>query len=698
MAIKKILGTALCSVALLYAAAAKAESCGSSQCNEYLIKFTNRATPDQINQILARETLSVEQYFETTGVYHTVGDGSRPSEEVIENLNADPNVSFAEPNYEIRADSLPNDPLFSELWAFQNTGQYSGGVGIDIGMMEVWNNLINPEPVVIAVVDSGIDYTHPDLADNMWKNPGEIPGNQIDDDGNGYVDDVYGYDFVNNDSDPKDDYFHGTHVAGIIGAVANNGVGITGMNWNARLMALKFMRTDGAGPLSAAMACIDYAVKMGAKVINNSWSFTYPGLTSLPASPSSEPVQSLRFTIQKADQAGVVFVAAAGNGGLNADYLPNYPAAYTVGNVLSVTATDNKDQLANFSNYGSVSVDMGAPGVLIESTFPLWKITPPYKFMSGTSQAAPFVAGAAALLMAENPDLSHRQVIQNILQGVHPIAALSGKTLTGGRLDLAQAFALVSPSSNHSPVAYAGATQNKTAGSTVTLSGTATDSDGDSPLIYQWSLSVPSGSAAKLNSYTSSTTSFPADKVGTYYATLVVSDAKSSSTPVTAAIYVIYPTISALSEEGGSVTEGGFEMGPSTVVIAALSETSGEPLDPATGNQIKPGESVLLDGTQSIISTDAVENLEFHWAFVEKPAGSEAALGGSDMGIANLRPDLSGTYTLELSISDGKRTSLGEYSFLAVPAVSEQTGGGEEIQGGTPSDGAAASGGCSLAP
>ena len=211
--------------------------------------------------------------------------------------------------------------------------------------------------VLVGVIDTGVDYNHPDLAANIWTNPGEIAGNGIDDDGNGYIDDVHGYDFVNNDGDPMDDNGHGTHFSGTIGGVGNNGIGVAGVNWNVKIMALKFLDSGGSGSTANAVAGVQYATMMGVDVTSNSWG-------------GGGFSQALYDAIDAAGAANIAFVAAAGNNGANNDTSPAYPAAYDLPNIISVAATDDNDELASFSNYGAASVDLGAPGVDILSTLP----------------------------------------------------------------------------------------------------------------------------------------------------------------------------------------------------------------------------------------------------------------------------------------------------------------------------------------
>ena len=367
----------------------------------------------------------------------TVDPGQTP-EQAMAALAAQPGVVDVEPDLPLRIDRIPNDSRFSFLYGLNNNGQTGGVADADIDAPEAWD-LATGGDVLVAVIDTGVDYTHPDLAANIWTNPGEIPGNGVDDDGNGFVDDVHGYDFANGDPDPRDDNNHGTHVAGIIAAVGDNGQGVVGVNWRARIMALKFMDANGRGSTSAAIQALDYAVRMGARVSNNSWG-------------GGGFSRALRDAIAAAGRAGHLFVAAAGNDGVNADRSPHYPSGYTLDNIVSVAATDDADRLARFSNYGAASVDLGAPGVSIESTLRGNR----YGSLSGTSMATPYVTGAAALLLAANPGLTVAQLKAALLDNVDPIAALRGRSLTGGRLNLFRALSAVAqaaPPANPAPPA-----------------------------------------------------------------------------------------------------------------------------------------------------------------------------------------------------------------------------------------------------
>lgn len=343
--------------------------------------------------------------------------------EALATFQADTRVNVAEANYTLMLEKIPNDPYFNSLYGMNNVGQTGGLLDADIDATEGWDISTGTGNTIVAVIDSGVDYTHPDLAANMWRNTREVAGDGIDNDGNGYADDIYGYDFANNDSNPMDDNNHGTHVAGTIGAVGNNGVGVAGVNWNAKIMALKFLDATGSGSTSAAISALNYAVRMGAKISNNSWGGG--GYSSL-----------LDQAITNARNAGHIFVVAAGNSASNNDVTANYPSNYTQDNVVAVAATDSRDALASFSSYGATQVDLAAPGVGIYSTLPGNK----YGSYSGTSMATPHVAGALSVIWDQNPTLTYQQVIQKLYAGVDKISALTGKVATGGRLNLAKAL------------------------------------------------------------------------------------------------------------------------------------------------------------------------------------------------------------------------------------------------------------------
>jgi subtilisin family serine protease len=334
----------------------------------------------------------------------------------IRQISKDPNVEYAEPDYIVKAINTPNDEYFSRLYAMNNQGQTGGKVDADIDAVEAWDSFTgNPDDILIGVIDTGIDYLHPDLVDNIWKNPGEIPNNGIDDDGNGFIDDYYGWDFAYDDNDPDDQHGHGTHVSGTIAGKGNNGIGVTGVMWNARVMALKFLDASGSGTTSDAIDAVNYATIMNVQVTNNSWGGG-----------------GYSQALEEAIASSGIFVAAAGNNGTDNDQYPEYPGSYTLDNIISVAATDHNDSLAYFSCYGRNSVDLSAPGVDILSSLPGNN----YDAWSGTSMATPHVTGAVALLWSNNSSLTSTDVKSAILQSVDKIPSLENRTVSGGRLNI----------------------------------------------------------------------------------------------------------------------------------------------------------------------------------------------------------------------------------------------------------------------
>lgn len=347
-------------------------------------------------------------------------------------LMADDLVQSCEPNLLYSPAVIPDDPDFANQWGLDNAVE-----GVDIRAPAGWEILSSSEDTVVAVLDTGVDYRHPDLADNMWRNPDEIPDNGIDDDRNGYIDDIHGIDATGvmaGDPWPPEcwngrGFGHGTHVAGIIAASGNNGIGVSGVAWRSKIVAVKAQAPCSAQLMSIAdlIAGIDYLIALkrsGIKLtaINASWG----------GGGSNAYSAELYAAIVRARAADIVFVAAAGNNGANSDIVPFYPAGYSLDNIISVAALTRSGPLAFFSNYGRRTVDIGAPGDSIYSTLPDGR----YGYERGTSMAAPFVAGAVALLAARHPDLTYQERIQQLEQTVQESSELQGKVVTEGRLDL----------------------------------------------------------------------------------------------------------------------------------------------------------------------------------------------------------------------------------------------------------------------
>ncbi len=390
-----------------------------------LVRF-HEDTPaaERANARAAAGAEKVREFTLVPGLEHLRLNPGISVEKAIEHLSRLPFVAYAEPNYILHADVIPNDPMYGNLWGMTN-----------IKAPAAWDIATGDPEFVVAIIDSGIDYNHPDLAANMWKNAAELNGTAgVDDDGNGYVDDIYGWDFANRDKDPWDDNGHGTHTAGTVGAAGNNGVGVVGVNWNVKLMALKFLNRRGSGTTDNAIAALNYAVAMGVKVSNNSWG-------------GGSYSQALYDAIVAGQSVNHLFVAAAGNSSKDTDAEPHYPSSYDCPNIISVAAIAEGDLMASYSNYGLTTVDLAAPGSAIVSTTP--KNT--YSSYSGTSMATPHVAGAAALIWDKNPTWTWPQVKDQILSTARAIPALANKTVTGGTLDLAATLGGTTPPPTPTP-------------------------------------------------------------------------------------------------------------------------------------------------------------------------------------------------------------------------------------------------------
>ncbi|WP_222595607.1 S8 family serine peptidase, partial [Microcystis aeruginosa] len=406
--------------------------------NQLIVKFNQGIATAQVAQFHSLFGAVSTQKIKLTGAEIWKLSGSLSVDTILAEYGSNPIFEYIQPDYILTKGTIspqatfPNDPSFNQLWGLHNTGQSGGTADADIDAPEAWDIQTGDPNLVIGVVDTGVDYNHPDLAGNIWTNPGEIANDGIDNDGNGYIDDIRGWDFAYNDNDPSDVDGHGTHVAGTIAGKGNNGVGVTGVAWNAKIMPLKFLNDQGSGSTSNAILAINYATDKGVKLTNNSW--VGDGYS-----------QALYNAINAAGQAGALFIAAAGNDSLNIDVSPHYPSSYNLANIISVAATNRNDQLVTFdntgagsgSNYGLTSVDLGAPGSDIYSLAPGGG----YATLSGTSMASSHVAGAAALLWSQNPTWTAQQVKNTLMNTGDSIAALAGKTVSGKRLNVFNALA-----------------------------------------------------------------------------------------------------------------------------------------------------------------------------------------------------------------------------------------------------------------
>lgn len=419
-------------------------ACVSAQAQDYvpgevIVKLKGKASSVSSGQFLGKiqNKLNHKNSFAALNIHRFSLKAGQNLQATIQELKADPAVEYAEPNYilrQIEDDSLAPSAVMNEEEVreqMQAGDSYSQSYA-DVGVEEAWAQIVtlndNSERPIVAIVDSGVDYNHKIFQDSnaMWVNSDEVSGNGVDDDGNGYIDDVYGYDFHNRDANPMDDSQHGTHVAGIVLGVGQDIFATSLEPARIRIMALKFLGSDGSGSTSNAISAIYYAVNNGAQVINNSWG-------------GSSYSQALHDALTYAYSRHVLVVAAAGNYSKNNDTVAMYPANYPVPGQITVGATNDYDNLASFSNYGPNSVHVAAPGVSILSSIPSSTSNPGnsnYRFMSGTSMASPFVAGLAALVLREAPNLTGYQVKNLILNSATTFASLNNKIITEARVDV----------------------------------------------------------------------------------------------------------------------------------------------------------------------------------------------------------------------------------------------------------------------
>ncbi len=412
---------------------------------EVLVRFKHGVTLEQIRRIASANHDSLTDAIESVDGLSVIDDLDNADAQTVADQYAAMSdmVAYAEPNFKIEIDDPsskeigegvyfldgqePNDPYFGDQWALNNYGQDGGTKRADIDAMEAWQTTQGSEDVVVAVLDTGVDFTHVDLRENMWIRPENVPA--YTDDELGPFNDLNGYNGTDKIEDPMDDNGHGTHCAGIIGAEGDNGEGIAGINWHVKIMPLKFLGRGGFGSVDDAIEAINYAIDrkehgVNIRIISASWG-------------STQRSKALEDTIRAAGEAGILFVAAAGNDGSNNDKRPHYPSNYDLPNVISVAALDRNDQLAGFSNFGVKTVHIAAPGKDILSTW----LGDDYREASGTSMATPYVSGVAALIIANEPKITMEKLRERLLTTADKLDSLDGKVATGGRVCAANALA-----------------------------------------------------------------------------------------------------------------------------------------------------------------------------------------------------------------------------------------------------------------
>jgi thermitase len=411
-----------------------------------LVRFKQGVSVEAVRSLASRHNDELNDEIEAVNGLAVIEDEDGLSAEAVaEEYSHLPEVEYAEPSYEIKLEpeigevshydssaelavhllnNTPNDPMFAQQWSLYNSGQGGGKTDADISAVLAWNKTRGSDKVVVAVLDSGVDYTHTDLINNIWVRPADIAA--YTDEELGEFDDTHGFSAVGDD-DPMDQNGHGTHCAGIIGAEGDNREGIAGINWKVQIMPLKFMSANGSGTTADAIKAINYVINrkragVNVRIISASWGSTMRS-------------KALEDAIRKAGDEGILFVAASGNSSADSDKSPHYPAGYALPNIISVAALNRNDELASFSNYGLKSVHVAAPGAEILSTW----LKGSFEEHSGTSMATPEVAGVAALVLSVEPNLSVRELRERIFKSVDKLDSLNGKVATGGRINAAKA-------------------------------------------------------------------------------------------------------------------------------------------------------------------------------------------------------------------------------------------------------------------
>jgi subtilisin family serine protease len=577
---------------------------------EVLVRFAAGMSMPRRDAALTAIGARVIRRFNRVGIHHARIAPGQSVEGAVAALTLDPDVLDAQPNYirRIDAPAPPNDPFWvnDNMWGLARIQAQNAWSGITTGSRNV----------VIADIDTGVNYTHPDLAVNMWRNPGEIPGNGIDDDGNGYVDDVYGIDARNHDSDPMDDNGHGTHTSGTLGAAGNNGIGVVGVNWNTSILSCKFLGADGSGTDAGAIECFNYVVALknrgiNIRVTNNSWG----------APRGQGPIaQSLKAAFDAAGAAGILNVAAAGNSGVNTDNAPFDPASFVSPSIVSVANSDINDNRASSSNWGPVSVDLAAPGSGIVSTYGSG-----YASATGTSMAAPHVAGSAALLIAQQPSLSVSAVKSLLLGNVDLVGPWPGLVASGGRLNVYRA-ALANTTNAAPSVALTQPPDGSTftAPASVPIEATASDSDGTIARVDFYANGNSIGSvAAPPYSITWSGVS-----AGTYALTATATDNGGATASSGARTIVV--SSGGGGGGGGATSPDGTRLPPASQIVdntGAVWTLSG--LSVLRNGQQTGGLGTILTWCGGLIYTFGVDSQWWRWNGGWSPVGTTDPCGSA---------------------------------------------------------------------
>ncbi len=597
----------VCAAAWQTNAAPKITPTGRSVDSEVLVKIKEGASDKDVAAVHSSADADQKERVAHVqgGTIWRVHSRTKNTEALTAALAHNPNIEYIEPNYIVQMGGAPNDPNYNQQWPFKNSGQtptdyfgIPGAIGADIDMEPAWSITTGSSAIVVGVVDTGIDYTHSDLAANVWSNPGG-KGNVACGAG------THGFNAITKLCDPMDDNGHGTHVSGTIGAVGNNGTGVTGVNWTTSIMGLKFLDPYGYGTTANAVAAIEFAVQakidgVNVRVLSNSWG-------------GGGFSKALLDEINRAAQQDILFVAAAGNSYSNNDVFPNYPSNYVADNIIAVAATDNTDTLAYFSNYGATTVHLAAPGVAVYSTMR----NGTYGYLSGTSMATPHVSGVAALVLAHTPSLTTAQVKSAILDNTDPLPSLANKTVTGGRLNAARALGL--PARPTFSLTATPAFAYAVPGSSVSFALSITPSNGFTGPVTFSITGLPTGVQATFDPASTTTTSTltlatsPTTPITTSYPTVTATDGnvsrKTSLTLITTATVPV-PQCPAFGSQTISSPTGGiahvrgdFNRDGRPDLAIVFPEINSVGIDIGTGNASFSYRSIVTVGSQPLAIT-----------------------------------------------------------------------------------------------